>query len=55
MSRYILSGVYNVHLPIMLVSERQAVYRIRKKERGVLMGTIWAIHTGTKSYSIFEW
>ena len=25
-------GVYNVHLPIMLESERQAVYRERKKE-----------------------
>ena len=26
-------GVYNVHLPIMLESERLAVYRERKKER----------------------
>ena len=26
-------GVYNVHLPIMLESERQAVYREGKKER----------------------
>ena len=25
-------GVYNVHLPIMLESERQAVYRERKKD-----------------------
>ena len=25
--------MYNVHLPIMLESERQAVYRERKKER----------------------
>ena len=26
-------GVYNVHLPIMLESERQAVYRERKTKR----------------------
>ena len=25
-------GVYNIHLPIMLEGERQAVYRERKKE-----------------------
>ena len=29
--------MYNVHLPIMLESERQAVYRERKKERSNVM------------------
>ena len=32
-----IPGVYNVHLPIMLESERQAVYRERKRKKGLLL------------------
>ena len=33
-------GVYNVHLPIMLESERQAVYRERKKKELLVDGSM---------------
>ena len=32
--------MYNVHLPIMLESERQAVYRERKKELKIVVTNI---------------
>ena len=51
------TGVYNVHLPIMLESERQAVYRERKGN--ILLssprGQFFSDNFKNNDFTIFQW